>query len=38
MANASTMVLDKIAPNFGVGAAAGSAASAAVKFTSGRAP
>lgn len=38
MANASTMVLDKIAPNLGVSAAAGSAASAAVKFTSGMAP
>ena len=38
MADASTMVLDKIAPNLGVGAAAGSATSAAVKFTSGMAP
>ena len=38
MADASTMVLDKIVPNLGVGAAAGSAASAAVKFTSGMPP
>jgi hypothetical protein len=38
VADASTMVLDKIAPNLGVGAAAGSAASAAVKYTSGMAP
>src|SRR5919205_1334466 len=38
VADASTMVLDKIAPNLGVGAAAGSATSAAVKYTSGMAP
>jgi hypothetical protein len=38
VADASTMVLDKIAPNLGVGAAAGTAASAALKITSGMAP
>jgi hypothetical protein len=36
--DASTMLLDKIVPNLGVGAAAGSAASAAVKYSSGMAP
>ncbi len=38
VADASTMLLDKIAPNLGVGAAAGSATSAAVKYTTGMAP
>jgi len=38
VADASTMLVDKIVPNLGVGAAAGSAASAAVKYTTGMAP
>lgn len=36
--DASKMVLEKIAPNLGVGAAAGSAAAAAIKYTAGMGP
>jgi hypothetical protein len=38
VADASKMALEKIAPNLGVGAAAGSAASAAIKYTAGMGP
>ena len=38
MADASKLALEKIAPNLGVGAAAGSAAGAAIKYSAGMAP